>query len=116
VNWKWTPPFSLMGIFRRDDLWAKFGPLFETSVDWRPARMADWPDGYLNSDHRFARKGGFGWVTAVGDEKLFLVPRGWLEPEWGLSSFTDGRWTHLGSFEPLPKSWKVPALAGEGFV
>jgi hypothetical protein len=116
VTFRWSPPFSFAGVLRQHSLKAHFDDLLDISLSWRRAEKADWPKGRLNSDHRFARKGGFGWVASTDQEILFLVPRGWLEPEWGLSSFGNSQWQHLGNFEPLPKNWSVPALVGEGFL
>ena len=61
--------------------------------------MDDWPhQWFIRSDFRFARRGGFGFVVEVGGERLFLVPRGWDEPEWGLAIYDleNHQWRDLG--------------------
>lgn len=78
---------------------------------WRWASPDDWPhQRFIGSDFRFARRDGFGFVVEVGQERLFLVPRGWDEPEWGLAAFDleHHRWRNLGDLEPAAEHWEFP--------
>lgn len=85
-------------------------------IQWRWAVADDWPRGFfIGSDFRFARKHAFGFAADIGAERLFLVPRGWLEPEWAFATLdtTTGRWRELGKLEPAPEGWGFPALPEE---
>ena len=81
-------------------------PLF-----WHRAEPRDWPPEHsLVGDFFYAKRDGYGFVTERGSKKLFIVPRGWSEPEWafGELDLVDGRWRHIGNFEPASPMWTLP--------
>jgi hypothetical protein len=107
----WVPPFSLAGLFHRDQLGAAVKRFRNMPLHWRWASPSDWPrNRFIGSDFRSARSGGFGFVVEVGQERLFLVPRGWDEPEWGLALYDlqQDEWRNLGDFEPAAEQWVFP--------
>lgn len=113
LSLRWTPPFNLDGLLRRDQLSEIVRKLRDLPLRWRWAYASDWPrQRRMASDFRYARKGGFGFTVEVAGERLFLVPRGWDEPEWGLASFSPelGIWRDLGDLEPTPEHWILPSL------
>jgi len=108
---KWVPPFSLAGLFHREQLDAAVKRYLSLSLHWRWAEPADWPvQRFVGSDFRFARRGGFGFVVEVDQERLFLVPRGWDEPEWGLAVYDlqQNQWRDFGDLEPAATHWAFP--------
>lgn len=68
------------------------------------------------SDFKLAKRDEFGFVAEVEGVRVFLVPRGFDWPEWGLASYDEqaGSWTRLGSLEPAPYGWFLPALEDRG--
>jgi hypothetical protein len=107
----WVPPFSAAGFCRRAELDAAVTRLRNLPLHWRWASSDEWPSRWLiGSDFRFARRGGFGFVVEVGRERLFLVPRGWDEPEWGLAIYDleQHQWRDLGDLEPAGEQWVFP--------
>jgi hypothetical protein len=107
----WVAPLSIEGLFRASEIDRTVKRLRELHLQWRWASANDWPQRWwIGSDFRFARRGGFGFAVDIGDERLFLVPRGWEEPEWGLASYDvqQGRWRDLGDLEPTPEYWVFP--------
>ena len=107
----WVPPFSGAGLFRRAELDAAVKRFRNLPLHWRWASLDDWPhQWFIRSDFRFARRGGFGFVVEVGRERLFLVPRGWDEPEWGLAIYDleKHQWRDLGDLEPAAEQWVFP--------
>ena len=110
---RWVPPLNLEGIFHPEELDDAAKRLRELPLHWRWATASDWPRKRLiGGDFRHARKGGFGFTVEVAAERLFLVPRGWDEPEWGLASYNVklNRWRDLGDFEPAPAHWIFPTV------
>ena len=108
----WVPPLNIEGLFRRAELDRTVKRLRSLQLRWRWASAHDWPRQWLiGSDFRFARKGGFGFAVDVEHSRLFLVPRGWDEPEWGLASYDvqHNQWRDLGDLEPAPEHWAFPA-------
>jgi hypothetical protein len=107
----WVPPFSLAGLFHRQELDAIVKRFRGLPLHWRWASQDDWPPRrFIGSDFRFARRGGFGFVAEVDEERLFLVPRGWDEPEWGLAVYDlqQNQWRDLGDLEPAAVDWIFP--------
>jgi len=105
---RWVPPFGVGGLFHREELDAAVKRFRSLPLLWRWASATDWPrHRFIGSDFRFARRGGFGFVVEVGQERLFLVPRGWEEPEWGLAVYDlqQDQWRDLGDFEPAAEHW-----------
>ncbi|MEM6857359.1 MAG: hypothetical protein AAF559_05770 [Pseudomonadota bacterium] len=108
---RWIPPYSLSGLFRRTELRRKVQEIRNLALDWRWASANDWPRmHFIGDDFRFARRHGFGFVAEVGSERLYLVPRGFDDPEWGLAAYLiDGeQWCALGYIEPRPGHWRFP--------
>jgi hypothetical protein len=108
---RWVPPFSVAGIFHREELNAAVKRFGNLPLHWRWASPEDWPARrFIGSDFRFARRGGFGFVVEVDMVRLFLVPRGWDEPEWGLATYDlqQNRWLDLGGLEPAAEHWVFP--------
>lgn len=111
VTPRWDPPFSLAGLFRRAELDAAVKGLCNLPLKWRWASPGDWPrQWFIGSDFRRARRGGFGFVVEVDTQRLFLVPRGWDEPEWALGAhdLQQHRWCDLGDLEPAAEHWMFP--------
>ncbi|NYH97213.1 hypothetical protein [Novosphingobium marinum] len=111
IGSRWIPPFSFDGLFHRKLLNAKVKQLRDQPLHWSWARSSDWPrQRMIGSDFQHAREGGFGFVVEVATDRIFLVPRGWEEPEWGLASYDleRERWRDLGDFEPAPEHWIFP--------
>ena len=107
----WVPTFTLAGLFHRQELDATVKRFCSLPLHWRWASPDDWPpQRAIGSDFRFARRGGFGFVVEVDKERLFLVPRGWDEPEWGLAVYDlqQGHWRDLGDLEPGAEHWVFP--------
>ena len=111
IPWRWVPPSFTAGLFRRAELEKALLCFRNQALNWRRASANDWPRGwFIGSDFRFARRIGAGFTVEIGSEKLFLVPRGWDEPEWGLAVYDIQRclWRHLGDIEPTPEKWNFP--------
>ena len=111
--YRWTAPLNLDGLRHSAELRGFVGDLRALPLHWRWASANDWPPKRLIAgDFRFARKSDFGFTTEFEEQKLFLVPRGWLEPEWGLASYNlhTLNWRDLGDFEPVPEHWTLPTL------
>ena len=67
----WVPSFSLAGLFHRDELDAAVKRFWSLPLHWRWASPDDWPSQRsIGSDFRFARRGGFGFVVEVDQERL----------------------------------------------
>jgi hypothetical protein len=108
---RWVGPPSLAGLFARSELRRSIEAYWRDDLTWRWAEAADWPAGKLSlGDFAHARKGGFGFVADTGSSRLFVVPRGWEEPEWEAAEIrlADGRWRDLGFFEPWSPTWVRP--------
>lgn len=113
VRETWTEPFSLDGLLHRAELKDEVRKLRDLPIRWRWAGSRDWPrQRLIASDFRFARKGGFGFTAEVNEQRLFLVPRSWIEPEWGLASYHIDMlsWRDLGDLEPAPEHWVFPTV------
>jgi len=77
------------------------------------ATSRDWPNEVrIGSDFRHARKHGYGFIADVSGERLFLVPRPFEEPDWGLAVYylEAASWRDLGDLEPTPEHWVFPAV------
>ena len=115
---RWLPPFSLVGLFRRAELRRAVQKFRSFDLEWRWASANDWPrKRFIGDDFKFARRHGFGFVVDVGSERLFLVPRGFDDPEWGLAAYQveKDQWCDLGYIEPTPEHWWFPEpLKDEG--
>ncbi|GAB5482370.1 MAG: hypothetical protein Pars92KO_21270 [Parasphingorhabdus sp.] len=114
MSFTWEPIPWTFGFFSARRAKKAFLERANLSLNWSKAKD-DWPPaGELFDDADFAVKAGVGYVAETESEKLFLFHRDWFgfpdPPEWGLVSQTkiDGSWKPLGSFEPLPATWKVP--------
>lgn len=110
---RWTRPLNLDGLFRHGELGEEVRKLRDLPLRWRWASSGDWPrQRLIASDFRHARKGGYGFIVEIADQRLFLVPRGWDEPEWGLASYNLKlkTWRDLGDLEPAPEHWIFPTV------
>jgi hypothetical protein len=107
----WAAPPGLTALLKRSDLRRSVEAYWLAGLNWRWAAPDDWPPGWrLTGDFRHAEDGGFGFVTDLGSKRLFVVPRGWDEPEWALAelNLADGRWRDLGCVEPWSPTWIRP--------
>ena len=108
---RWVPPFSVAGIFHRQELEHAVSRFRNIPLQWRWASPGDWPPQRLMSrDFRFARRGAYWFVVEVDQVRLFLVPRGWDEPEWGMAAYDREKkqWRDLGDLEPAAEQWDFP--------
>ena len=107
----WIAPSGLAALFGRSDLRRSAEACWLARLNWRRSERDDWPPKWrLAGDFVRAKAGGFGLVADLGSKRLFVVPRGWDEPEWALAelNLVDGRWRDLGHFEPWSPTWIRP--------
>jgi hypothetical protein len=108
----WVPPFTVRGMLKQTRIRQAVNDLLNRTIQWRWARPSDWPTNLRGHDFRLAQRDKFGFVSEVDGVRIFLVPRGYDWPEWALASHDEqsGNWTRLGSLEPAPNGWFLPAL------
>ena len=107
----WVAPFTPTALFHRREFRKAIEAYWMESLTWRLVESQDWPaEQTLIEDFFHARRDGYGFVTERGSKKLFIVPRGWSEPEWALGELDliEGRWRHIGNFEPASPMWTLP--------
>ena len=107
----WVAPSSPAGLFRWFYLKRQIEKHWHLAIEWRRARPEDWPSKPMGGEFAHARHWGYGYVSEQGSKLLFVVPRGWEEPEWELAEFDRAlkQWRRLGYFEPLSPNWTMPA-------
>lgn len=113
IKTRWVPPFSMSGLFRRRELRNEVQLSQSVPLSWRRATRQGWPqNGLIGREFRCARRDGYGFVADVEMDRLFLVPRDYDEPEWGLAVYHTQqlRWRDLADLEPSPEHWVFPPV------